>query len=81
MRPTIIRGDNNGAIAMAKNPQFHKRAKHITIKWHWIHDLVEQGEIKIKLIRDPEQMADVLTKVLTRPKHKKHIEEMGLRLT
>ena len=41
MKPTIIRGDNNGAIAMLKNPQFHKRAKHIAIKWHWICNLVE----------------------------------------
>ena len=80
-RPTIIRGDNNRAIAMAKNPQFHKRAKHIAIKWHWICDLVKQGEIEIELIRDPEQTADILTKALTRPKHKKHVKEMGLRST
>ena len=40
-KPTIIRGDNKGAIAMAQNTQFHKRAKHIMIKWHWIRDLVE----------------------------------------
>ena len=64
-----------------KNPQFLKRAKHIAIKWHWVHDLVKQGEIKIQAIRDPNQTADVLTKVLTRPKHKKHVEEMGLRST
>jgi hypothetical protein len=27
--PTLIKGDNNGSIAMARNPQFHKRSKHI----------------------------------------------------
>jgi hypothetical protein len=27
--PNIIKRDNNGSIAMAQNPQFHKRAKHI----------------------------------------------------
>jgi hypothetical protein len=29
--PTIIKGDNNGSIAMARNPQFHQRSKHIEI--------------------------------------------------
>ena len=36
--PTLIRGDNNGSIAIAQNPQFHKRSKHIAIRWHWIRD-------------------------------------------
>ena len=29
LAPNLIRGDNNGSIAIAKNPQFHKRTKHI----------------------------------------------------
>ena len=29
--PTTIQGDNNGSIAMTKNPQFHKRSKHIDL--------------------------------------------------
>ncbi len=76
--PTVIKGDNNGAIAMARNPQFHKRAKHIDIRWHWIRDLVEDQTVEIQSCRDPDQTADVLTKALPRPKHKKHMEEMGL---
>jgi hypothetical protein len=81
MKPCLIRGDNNGAIAMARNPQFHKKAKHIATKWHWIRDLVENGTIEIESCRDPEQTADVLTKALARPKHKRHTEEMGLAST
>jgi hypothetical protein len=77
-QPTVIRGDNEGALAMVKNPQFHKRAKHIEIRWHWIRDKVEQGAMSIESCRDPEQTADVLTKALARPKHRKHAEEMGL---
>jgi len=33
---TLVLGDNEGAIAMMKNPQFHKRSKHIEIHWHWV---------------------------------------------
>ena len=80
-RPTLIKGDNDGSISMAKNPQFHNRSKHIAIRWHWIRELVEQDLIKIESCCDPEQTADVLTKSLPRPKHKKHVAEMGLSST
>ena len=79
-KPTQIRCDNNGAITMACNPQFHKQAKHIDIRWHWICNLVEEETIDVQSCRDPEQTADILTKVLAHPKHKKHCNEMGLTL-
>jgi hypothetical protein len=77
-KPCVLRGDNNGSIAMARNPQFHKKAKHIATKWHWIRNMVDEGVVDIQSCRDPEQTADILTKALARPKHKRHIEEMGL---
>jgi hypothetical protein len=76
--PNIIKGDNNGSIAMAQNPQFHKRAKHIATRWHWIRDLVQNKIISIESCRDPDQTADIFTKPLARPKHQKHVQEMGL---
>ena len=76
--PTLIRGDSEGSIAMAKNPQFHKRSKHIEIHWHWIRDLVQAGKICVESIRNPEQVADILTKALPRPKHqKRHQQNMS----
>ena len=38
--PTIVKGDNQSCIAMAKNPQYHGRAKHIDIKHHFVRELV-----------------------------------------
>ena len=76
--PTLIQGDNDRLIAMVKNPQFHKRSKHIDIRWHWVRELVEEGTVTIEDCRDPEQTADVLTKALPRQKHNKHVAEMGL---
>ena len=68
-QPTLIRGDNNGSIAMAKNPQFHQRSKHIAIRCHFICDLIKDGILNIEECWDPEQTADVLTKPLTCFKH------------
>jgi hypothetical protein len=76
--PTLIQGDNDGSIAIAKNPQFHKRTKHIAIRWHWVRDLVRDGILQIGACRDKDQTADVLTKALPRPKHSQHTLEMGL---
>jgi uncharacterized protein YuzE len=79
--PTLIKGDNDGSISMAKNHQFHNRSKHIAIRWHWVRELVEHGLITIENCRDPQQTADILTKALPRPKHKRHTSEMGLAST
>ena len=76
--PIVIKGDNDGSIAIAMNQQFHNRSKHIAIRWHWVRDLVEQGLITIKICRDPQQTADILTKALPCPKHHQHTSEMGL---
>ncbi len=78
--PTMILGDNEGSIAMTKNPQFHKRAKHIDLQYHSIRELVQEGEIIIKSCRSHSQTADVLTKPLPQAKHKQHTAEMGLAL-
>jgi hypothetical protein len=76
--PINILGDNNGSIAMTQNPQFHKRTKHVNIKWHWIRDQIQNNQITITKCSDPEQTADVLTKALPRPKFTKHRTELGL---
>ena len=76
--PTQIHGDNEGALAMAKNPQFHQRAKHIDIKWHSIRQMIKRKKIQVESCRGQQQTADVLTKALPRPKHKQHVSEMGM---
>jgi len=73
-----IHGDNEGSIVMAKNPVFHKKVKHIAIRWHWVCDLVQDTVIDFESVHDLEQTADILTKVLLGFKHKKHVKEMGL---
>ena len=74
--PTTIKGNTNGSISMARNPQFHNGAKHITIWYHRVQDVTNEGIIKIDPCR-----ADVLTKALHCFKHWKHITEMGMKST
>jgi hypothetical protein len=59
-----IRADNQGAIALVKNPHLHKRSKHINISYHHIRDLEEQKKITIKYVPITEIVADGFTKPL-----------------
>jgi hypothetical protein len=56
--------DNNSAIALMKNPIFHGRRKHIDIKYHFIRECVENGQIIVKRVCTDEQKADALSKAL-----------------
>ena len=62
--PTIILEDDQSAIAMAKNPQFHGRAKHIDIRHHFIREQVSDGIIELKYCPTQDMVADMLTKGL-----------------
>jgi len=42
--------DNNSAIALMKNPVFHGRSKHIDIKYHFIRECVECGQIAVRRV-------------------------------
>ena len=41
---TLLLLDNQSAIKLAKNPVFHKRSKHIAIKYHFVMEKVENKE-------------------------------------
>jgi hypothetical protein len=68
-KPTTIMQDNTSMVAIAKNPLFHKRTKHIDSKFHWVREKIQVGRFDAELCRTDEQTADVLTKALPRPKH------------
>ena len=57
--------DNHSAITHAKDSTLHARSKHIDIRYHWIHDIVNSGEVELKDICTNENCADMLTKVTT----------------
>ncbi|KXJ11144.1 Copia protein [Exaiptasia diaphana] len=62
---TLIFEDNQAAICLAKNPQFHGRAKHIDIKYHFVREQVTNGNIEVKYCRSEDMVADMMTKGLS----------------
>eukprot|EP00794_Sanderia_malayensis_P004477 gene4477-biopygen3644 len=68
--PTTICEDNQGAIAVAKNPGNHPKTKHISIKYHFIREAVEKNEIMLQYCPTNEMLADILTKALPKERFK-----------
>jgi hypothetical protein len=60
--PTKIWCDNESAIALARNPEYHKRSKHIDVRYHHLRELVFNKVIDIEYVNTKEQLADFLTK-------------------
>jgi len=76
--PIKIYSDNEGAVAMVKNPQFHQRAKHIKIKYHSIRQMIKRDKVAVENCQGHQQTADILTKPLPHAKHKQHTSKMGM---
>lgn len=76
--PATLYGDNQGAIALVKNPEFHARTKHIDVAAHYTRELVEDGRLTIEYIPTASMLADCLTKPLKPVQRNRNVEGLGL---
>jgi hypothetical protein len=70
--------NNMSVIALSKNPVLHGRSKHIKTKYHFIRECVDNGEVVLKSVGTADQLADILTKPLTRVRFQKLHEKIGV---
>ena len=75
---TLIHCDNQSAIALTKNPQFHARTKRIEIQFHFIREVVEDGQIRLEYVHTSQNIADIFTKGLTKDKHQQCLQYLGV---
>ena len=73
-----ILGDNQSALRLVANPEFHSRSKHIDVQYHYTRELVEDGTINVEYIPTTEMVADCLTKPLKKAKLEANIAALGL---
>jgi len=56
--------DSTSAISVAKNPVLHSKTKHIDVRYHFLRDHTEKGDIELCYVDTQNQLADILTKPL-----------------
>ena len=78
--PMKIFFDNTGGIVLAKESRFHKKTKKIKRLFNSICEYVEDGDIEICKVHTDLNVADPLTKPLSRAKHDQHQDSMGVRI-
>ena len=64
VEPTEIRVDNKSSIALAKNPVYHDRSKHIDTRYHYIRECITKQNVKLEYVKSQDQIADIFTKPL-----------------
>ena len=63
--------DNQGSIALAKNPIQHQRSKHIDIRYHFVREMIKDDIMILQYVPTDENIADMFTKHIHSPKLKK----------
>ena len=69
--PVQIYEDNQGTIALSKDPVNRKRSKHIDVRYHFIRSTINTGKVYVYYCPTTEMIADIMTKSATRSKLQK----------
>ena len=65
-------------INLENNSTFHSNTKHIQLKYHFIRYVLEDEMLKLEKIHTRHNLADMLTKVVTKEKLSSHLVSDGL---
>ncbi|GJX23834.1 retrotransposon protein, putative, ty1-copia subclass [Tanacetum coccineum] len=77
-RPMERLCDNEPALAIASDPGILKGARHFLRKYHYIREVIQEGEIVLKKVHTNDNVADPFTKPMPLNKHFKHAMAIGI---
>ena len=67
--------DSTSATSLASKLGVNRRSRHIALRYLWIQDLRQAGEVDIKRVTTHESPADIYTKLLPAPVLQKHLPQ------
>ena len=70
--------DSTSATSLASKLGVNRRSRHMALRYLWIQDLRQAGEVDIKRVTTHENPADIYTKLLPAPVLQKHLPQNGL---
>lgn len=78
LTPTQLFIDNQSAMKLAKNTEFHKLTKHIDVRYHYIRECIENNMSELVYVMSKEQLADFLTKPLPKEKFLNNLKLLSI---
>ena len=75
---TTLHCDNQSAIALTKDHQYHACTKHIDVCFHFICWIIEEGKVKLVYCPMNDMLVDMFTKALPSTKGKHFASALGL---
>jgi len=76
--PTTLYCDNQAALHLAAEDNYHARTKHIDIRYHFIRRTIADKQITMVYCPTEEMTADILTKALPKYKTAIHLQNLGI---
>ncbi|KAK9706833.1 hypothetical protein RND81_07G154900 [Saponaria officinalis] len=58
----VVFCDSQSALDLSKNTMYHARTKHIDVRYHWLRDVIEDKQLKLKKVHTDKNASDMLTK-------------------
>ena len=75
---TEVMVDNQATIAISKNPVFHGKTKHFSIKLFFLIDVQKDGDVCLKYCKTEDQLSNIFTKALLKGRLELLREKLGI---
>ncbi|GJT79995.1 hypothetical protein Tco_1054337 [Tanacetum coccineum] len=77
-RPMEMICDNAPTTTIASDPRIIRGAMHYQRKYHYIREVIQDGEIVLKKVHTNDNLADPFTKPMQYNKHFEHAMAIGV---
>ena len=75
-KPVVVRVDNIGAMFLAENNSTSQRTRHIDIRYKWVSEFIEEGEVSVVFVKTADNDANIFTKNVNKKLNEKHTRKI-----